>query len=72
MFFIPDLLQKRGPWALVWMAGTYPNKTQNRYLQNASVHQICKEINDSEVPLSLRLSSFLMSGIVYIYHHQSQ
>ena len=88
MFYIPELLQKKGAWALIWLAGTDPKRIQSRSVQNVSVenlwyinqtiifitilHLKSKDIIESEIPLSLRLSAILLYGVVFIYHTQME
>ncbi|KAJ3451438.1 scc1 / rad21 family member [Anaeramoeba flamelloides] len=68
MFFLTDLLTKKGPLSKVWLAGNNSDKLKKRGVLESNIPEIVDYIiNEPRITLVLRISGKLLKGIVQIY-----
>ncbi|KAH7305318.1 Rec8 like protein-domain-containing protein [Stachybotrys elegans] len=72
MFYSETLLQKNGPLARIWLSAHLERKlSKNQVLQSNIADSIAIIITPNQVPMSLRLSSQLLLGVVRVYRRKT-
>jgi hypothetical protein len=69
MFYSADILGKRTPLGLVWLAAN-GNRLARGQILGANIETTCKQIIHN-VPFSLRTHAILVNGVVVLYNKQS-
>lgn len=72
MFYHAELLQRTGPLAHVWLAANAEKKLSKQQVLQDKIEEDIGKIMSPRVPLSLRLSSSLMLGVVRIYSRKAR
>ena len=67
MFFGNQILGKKEPLGVAWQSGC-GNKVTKRMVMRENILRTCDAIMQPVIPLALRLSAILMSGVVTIFH----
>lgn len=67
MFYSNQILARKGPLGLVWIAAHLDRQLKRQQINNTSIPASVDTLLDSEVPLALRLSGQLLLGVVRIY-----
>lgn len=71
MFYSAQILSKKGPLGIVWLAAHHDKKyLKKQQVSGTDILESCDRIIAPEAPLALRLSGQLMLGIVRIYYKQ--
>jgi len=70
MFYSTDLLGKKSPLGIIWMAAHKSGKISKGKILAVNISSICRKILEPDVPLSLRLTGILVCGSVIIYKRQ--
>ncbi|XP_076893446.1 sister chromatid cohesion 1 protein 3-like [Bidens hawaiensis] len=67
MFYSHNLLARKNPLGTVWVAAHLQNQLKKRNYTELNISSTVEQIMNPEVPIALRLSGFLLFGIVRIY-----
>ena len=67
MFYSNQILARKGPLGLVWIAAHLDRQLKRQQINSTSIPASVDTLLDSEVPLALRLSGQLLLGVVRIY-----
>jgi cohesin complex subunit SCC1 len=67
MFYSNQILARKGPLGLVWIAAHMDGRLKRQQINSASIPASVDTLLDPEVPLALRLSGQLLLGVVRIY-----
>jgi hypothetical protein len=67
MFYSNQILARKGPLGLVWIAAHMDKQLKRQQVNSTSIPASVDTLLDPEVPLALRLSGQLMLGVVRIY-----
>jgi cohesin complex subunit SCC1 len=67
MFYSNQILARKGPLGLVWLAAHLDRQLKRQQVNAASIPASVDSLLDPEVPLALRLSGQLLLGVVRIY-----
>ena len=70
MFYSTFILQKKGPFAKVWMASKFEKKLTKADIKLVNISETVVNIVKPSVPIALRTSGELMLGVVKIYSHK--
>eukprot|EP00208_Stichococcus_sp_RCC1054_P004207 CAMPEP_0206137406 /NCGR_PEP_ID=MMETSP1473-20131121/2531_1 /ASSEMBLY_ACC=CAM_ASM_001109 /TAXON_ID=1461547 /ORGANISM="Stichococcus sp, Strain RCC1054" /LENGTH=277 /DNA_ID=CAMNT_0053530471 /DNA_START=4179 /DNA_END=5009 /DNA_ORIENTATION=- len=71
MFYSTQILGRKGPLAVIWIAAHKDQKFLKRALvDTTSINDACDTIMFPEAPLALRLSGQLVLGVVRVYFRQ--
>lgn len=71
MFFGVQILGKKRPLSTAWLLGC-GRKITKRKIMKEDILKTCDMIMSPVVPLALRLSAILMSGVIMIFHQKQQ
>lgn len=72
MFYVSDILGRKGPLSVVWMAAHAPKRLSKAQVVNANIRKLIDMILSSDVKFSLRTTADLMVGICYLNRRQIQ
>ena len=67
MFYSNQILARKGPLGLVWIAAHMDRQLKRQQINSTSIPASVDTLLDPEVPLALRLSGQLLLGVVRIY-----
>jgi cohesin complex subunit SCC1 len=67
MFYSNQILARKGPLGLVWIAAHMEGRLKRQQINSTSISASVDTLMDPEVPLALRLSGQLLLGVVRIY-----
>jgi hypothetical protein len=67
MFYSKTLFLKRGALAKLWLAAHWQRKLNKSTVQATDINLAANSIENSEIPLALRVSGQLLLGLVRIY-----
>lgn len=67
MFYSNQILARKGPLGLVWIAAHMEGRLKRQQINSTSIEASVDTLLDPEVPLALRLSGQLLLGVVRIY-----
>lgn len=67
MFYSNQILARKGPLGLVWIAAHMDKQLKRQQVNSTSIPASVDTLLDPEVPLALRLSGQLLLGVVRIY-----
>ncbi|KAF8061907.1 MRF1 [Scenedesmus sp. PABB004] len=67
MFYSNQILARKGPLGLVWIAAHLDRQLRRKQINDTSIPASVDTLLDTEVPLALRLSGQLLLGVVRIY-----
>ncbi|KAI5080639.1 hypothetical protein GOP47_0003822 [Adiantum capillus-veneris] len=67
MFYSQYLLSKKGPLGIIWIAAHLERKLRKKQITETDIGDSVDSILYSEVPIALRISSYLLLGVVKIY-----
>ncbi|XP_076941714.1 sister chromatid cohesion 1 protein 3-like [Bidens hawaiensis] len=67
MFYSHNLLARKSPLGTVWVAAHLQNQLKKKNYTEVNISSTAEQIMNPEVPIALRLSGFLLFGIVRIY-----
>jgi cohesin complex subunit SCC1 len=70
MFYSTQILAKKGPLGLVWIAAHLDGRLKRAQIAAASIDESVETLLHPEAPLALRLSGQLLLGVVRIYHRK--
>lgn len=70
MFYVPEVLGRKGPLALVWMAAHDHKRLTKTQVMSVNIGKLIKLILNSELKFSLRISADLMEGICRLNQRQ--
>jgi hypothetical protein len=71
MFFGVQILGKKRPLSNAWLLGC-GRKIGKKKIMKENIAKTCEMIISPAVPLALRLSAVLMSGVIMIFHQKQQ
>lgn len=69
MFWTTELISN-AKFKKIWIAGTMPKKLQKKDVMSVNVVKYSNFINQQNVPFALRITGFLLYGLVIIYERQ--
>ncbi|KAK9865865.1 hypothetical protein WJX84_006443 [Apatococcus fuscideae] len=67
MFYSVQILNKKGPLGVIWIAAHLDKRLKRAQVNDTSITSSVDSIINPEAPLALRLSSQLLLGVVRIY-----
>eukprot|EP00906_Rhabdomonas_costata_P004981 RCo007468 len=67
MFYSTFVLQKKGPFAKVWIAAHWDKKLTKADIKLVNISETVVNIIEPSVPIALRTSGELMLGVVRIF-----
>ena len=67
MFYSTDLLGKKSPLGIIWMAAHKSGKLSKSKILSVDLGAVCEKILKPDVPLSLRLTGILVEGTVIVF-----
>lgn len=70
MFYSTQILAKKGPLGLVWIAAHLDGRLKRQQINSASIGESVDTLLHPEAPLALRLSGQLLLGVVRIYQRK--
>lgn len=70
MFYSTQILAKKGPLGLVWIAAHLDGRLKRQQISAASIGESVDTLLHPEAPLALRLSGQLLLGVVRIYQRK--
>ncbi|KIY95515.1 Double-strand-break repair-like protein rad21, partial [Monoraphidium neglectum] len=70
MFYSTQILAKKGPLGLVWIAAHLDGRLKRQQINGASIGESVDTLLHPEAPLALRLSGQLLLGVVRIYQRK--
>lgn len=70
MFYSTQILAKKGPLGLVWIAAHLDGRLKRQQINSASIDESVDTLLHPEAPLALRLSGQLLLGVVRIYQRK--
>eukprot|EP00992_Anisonema_acinus_P014779 TRINITY_DN9453_c0_g1_i1.p1 TRINITY_DN9453_c0_g1~~TRINITY_DN9453_c0_g1_i1.p1 ORF type:complete len:502 (-),score=96.58 TRINITY_DN9453_c0_g1_i1:160-1665(-) len=70
MFYSTFVLQKKGPFAKLWIAAHWDKKLTKHDIRLVDISESVVSIVNPTVPMALRTSGELMLGVVRIYSHK--
>jgi hypothetical protein len=70
MFYSTQILAKKGPLGLVWIAAHLDGRLKRQQITSASIDDSVETLLHPEAPLALRLSGQLLLGVVRIYQRK--
>ena len=70
MFYSTQILAKKGPLGLVWIAAHLDGRLKRQQISGASIGESVDTLLHPEAPLALRLSGQLLLGVVRIYQRK--
>jgi len=70
MFYSTQILAKKGPLGLVWIAAHLDGRLKRQQINSASIDESVETLLHPEAPLALRLSGQLLLGVVRIYQRK--
>ena len=72
MFWTSELFVKRkGKFGWIWIAGTSFRRVPPRIIKESDVPELCNSLQNSEVPLALRMQGILMHGITRMHNKKA-
>ena len=63
MFFVPDILVRKGPLSIVWLAAHYDKKLTKFQVMSSNIDDLINIITSSNIKISLRITCDLMIGL---------
>ncbi|KAJ9558351.1 hypothetical protein OSB04_012965 [Centaurea solstitialis] len=67
MFYSHNLLARKGPLGTVWYAAHLQNKLKRDNYVTVNIPSTVEQIMNPQVPIALRMSGYLLLGVVRIY-----
>jgi len=67
MFYTTQTLSRKGPLGLLWIAAHTPGKLKREQVVEASVERAVAQVLYPDVPLALRITAHLLTGIVRVH-----
>lgn len=71
MFYVPVILGKKGPLSVVWLAAHIDKKVSKSQVLNTDISAIIDLLLNSQLKISLRVTSDLMVGLCRIHKRQT-
>ncbi|KAF7488886.1 Double-strand-break repair protein rad21 -like protein [Sarcoptes scabiei] len=72
MFYIPEILSRKGPLSIVWLAAHFEKKLTKNQIMEANVAEIIDLVMNSNIKISLRITCDLIIGICRINKYQNK
>lgn len=72
MFYVPVVLGRKGPLSVVWLAAHIDKKVSKNQILNTDIPAIIEMLLNSQLKISLRVTSDLILGICKIHHRQTK
>ncbi|OTF71996.1 Rad21/Rec8 N terminus domain containing protein [Euroglyphus maynei] len=60
MFFVPDILTRKGPLSVVWLAAHYDRKLTKTQIISSNIDDLIDIITSTNIKISLRITCDLM------------